>query len=444
MRPNLLFTIFVTCSLMNTFVLSGQKVAETALPDTFARNALKHITWLSVKIGVRPAGSDKEKEAARYIFSQFRSSGAKSQIEPIGFESAEIEKTDFLVGGRSYEIKSIGLNPYIGVYEFSGMATLSERNQSSSQLKYEDINGKVVISRNQDDFFNMMRLNPAIILYVDTISFNKIKSIGNLDFNLKINVKYKRYKSANVVGMIGDNCPDAKEIIISAHYDSYRNSPGADDNASGVGVLIELIKFFTHFNIPEGIRIKFIAFGSEESGLVGSRAYLNKHSVSLDQCELVINLDQVGGNNNCSIEMTGGVLGIPDKKGMNQFPEIISGRSAGDINGRWRLLEPSIIKCFSISDHPQWLIDIINMAASKMGIKINPTDNLGSDQMTFTQAGIVSTGIGISGNKVHSPSDTIRNVNPASLNKAGEFTLGIVLGTIQKLTKSNISDYYTK
>jgi hypothetical protein len=444
MKLNLLFTIFVTCSLLNIFVLSGQNKAETHLPDTFTRNALKHIAWLSVKMGVRPAGSDKEKEAAEYIFNQFMSSEAKSQIEPIGFESAEIEKTEFLVGGRSCEIKSIGLNPYKGVYEFSGRATFLERNQSSTQLKSEDINGKALISENQDDFFNMMRLNPAVILYVDTINYYKIKSIGDLNFNLKINVKYKRYKSANVVGMIGDTCPDAKEIIISAHYDSYRNSPGADDNASGVGVLIELIKFFKHLNIPEGIRIKFIAFGAEESGLVGSRAYLNKHSVSLDQCELVINLDQVGGNNDCSIEMTGGVQGIPDKKGMNQFPEIISGRSAGDINGRWRLLEPSIIKCFSISDHPQWLVDIINTVVNKMGIKINPSDNLGSDQMTFTQAGIASTGIGILGNKVHSPADTIGNVNPANLKTAGEITLGIVLETIQKLTKSNNSNYFTK
>jgi hypothetical protein len=40
--------------------------------------------------------------------------------------------------------------------------------------------------------------------------------------------------------------------------------------------------------------------------------------------------------------------------------------------------------------------------------------------------------------------DTIGNVNPASLKKAGEVTLGIVVGTILKLTKSNIPDYFTK
>jgi Peptidase family M28 len=444
MKQNLLLIIFIISSLTNIFVLSGQMAPNMELPDNFAQDALKHVAWLSVKIGIRSAGSDKERDASRYIFDQFRLSGAAAQIEPINFESAEIENTEFLVGGQSYDIKSLGLNPYKGVHEFSGQAILLDRNQSSSHLRSDDIKEKVIISENPDDFFNMMRLNPAVILYVDTISYNKIRSIGNLNFDLKINVKYNRYKSANVAGVIGDTCPDAKEIIISAHYDSFRNSPGADDNASGVGVLIELIKFFKHLNIPEGIRIRFIAFGAEESGLVGSRAYLNKHSVSLDQCELLINLDQVGGNNDCSIEMTGGVRGIPDKKGMNQFPEIISGRSAEDIHGRWRLLEPSIIKCFSISDHPQWLIDIINTEVNKMGIRINPSDNLGSDQMTFTQAGIVSTGIGISGNPFHSPADTIGNINPASLKKAGEFTVGIVHGTIQKLIKKNTSDYFTK
>ncbi|HVN59130.1 MAG TPA: M28 family peptidase [Bacteroidales bacterium] len=440
MKLNRSLNVLVFCSVLGIPTISCQKRQYTSLPDNFTGEVFKHIEYLSSKIGIRPAGTDKEKDAAGYICNQFKLAGAKSVIEPIAFESAEIEKTVLLVGDRPYNVKSIGFNPYKGITEFSGKALLYDSNQPSAQGNSGDITGKAVISANPSNFFTIMRMNPALILYVDTVSCNRIKSAGDFKFNLKMDVRLRRYESSNIVGMIGDSSDQAKEIIISAHYDSYRTSPGADDNATGAGVLIELVKYFKSIGIPGGIRIKFIAFGAEELGLVGSRGYLLKHSGSLDHCELMINLDQVGGMSDCSVDMNGGVHGLPLRKGMNQFPEIISGRALEDLYGRWKLLEPSLISCFSISDHPQWLVDLIQKVVKNLGVRIIPSNNLGSDQMTFSQAGIVSTGIGISGNPFHSPADTLGNVYPPSIKKAGEFTAGLALETIWKLTGNKISN----
>jgi alkaline phosphatase isozyme conversion protein len=84
----------------------------------------------------------------------------------------------------------------------------------------------------------------------------------------------KSITSSNVVTVKkGDS---AQEIIVGAHYDSSEAGPGADNNASGVAVMLEVAKLIQ--NMPTPYTIRFIAFGAEESGLLGSYAYLNQMS----------------------------------------------------------------------------------------------------------------------------------------------------------------------
>ena len=80
--------------------------------------------------------------------------------------------------------------------------------------------------------------------------------------------------SANVVAE--KKGASTQVIIVGAHYDSTDAGPGADDNASGVAVMLETAKLVQNTQTPYTIR--FIAFGAEESGLLGSYAYLNQMS----------------------------------------------------------------------------------------------------------------------------------------------------------------------
>jgi alkaline phosphatase isozyme conversion protein len=89
-------------------------------------------------------------------------------------------------------------------------------------------------------------------------------------------------KSANVVAV--KKGTSSQEIIVGAHYDTGAAGPGADDNASGVAVMLEVAKLVMGSTTPYTIR--FIAFGAEESGLLGSYAYINQ--MSQDEFENVI------------------------------------------------------------------------------------------------------------------------------------------------------------
>ncbi len=65
--------------------------------------------------------------------------------------------------------------------------------------------------------------------------------------------------------------PEAGTILVAAHYDTVPGSPGADDNASGVAVILEIARLLHSRATPRTLQIAF--FDREEAGLLGSLAF---------------------------------------------------------------------------------------------------------------------------------------------------------------------------
>jgi hypothetical protein len=84
---------------------------------------------------------------------------------------------------------------------------------------------------------------------------------------------------------------EAGAILIAAHYDTVLNSPGADDNASGVAVLLEIARLFNSGSTPRTLQLAF--FDKEEAGLLGSRAFVT-NTARLQNLRGVIVMDMVG------------------------------------------------------------------------------------------------------------------------------------------------------
>ncbi len=83
-----------------------------------------------------------------------------------------------------------------------------------------------------------------------------------------------------------------QEIIVGAHYDSTEDGKGADDNASGVAVLLEAAARI--FNVQTPYTIRFIAFGAEETNLNGSRYYVDHmNSTAIRNTLRMVNLDSL-------------------------------------------------------------------------------------------------------------------------------------------------------
>jgi len=101
-------------------------------------------------------------------------------------------------------------------------------------------------------------------------------------------VQYSGNTYYNVVGTKTGSTHSTQEYVIGAHYDSV-NNPGADDNASGVALVLEAARILTRYE--SAYTIRFIAFTREEQGLYGSEAYVDDHA--LDDILGMISADMV-------------------------------------------------------------------------------------------------------------------------------------------------------
>ena len=86
------------------------------------------------------------------------------------------------------------------------------------------------------------------------------------------------HRNRNIVGSIRDGSrgyPRRRPpLILGAHYDTVSNSPGADDNASGIAVMLETARLLS--GLPLSIPLVFIAFAQEEQHCLGSTLYAIK------------------------------------------------------------------------------------------------------------------------------------------------------------------------
>jgi hypothetical protein len=121
------------------------------------------------------------------------------------------------------------------------------------------------------------------------------------EIELTISISKQMKQTSNVIGYIPAQRPTTKSFLFTAHYDHLGQDSvnadifaGANDNASGVSVILEVARILQHYLASANYHIVFIAFSGEEEGLLGSKWYVNQPLFPLDEIVAVINLDMVG------------------------------------------------------------------------------------------------------------------------------------------------------
>ncbi|MCK9616403.1 MAG: M28 family peptidase [Lentimicrobiaceae bacterium] len=110
----------------------------------------------------------------------------------------------------------------------------------------------------------------------------------------------ENYISQNVLAYLPGTVQPDTFIVFCAHYDHLGQMgqkvyfPGANDNASGTAMVIDLARYFSQpWNRP-AYSLAFMAFSGEEAGLLGSKFYCENPIFPLKNIKLVVNLDMVG------------------------------------------------------------------------------------------------------------------------------------------------------
>jgi leucyl aminopeptidase len=113
------------------------------------------------------------------------------------------------------------------------------------------------------------------------------------------NINYQQWQYNVIATLEGNSYPDSV-CIIGGHYDNILSTgdpfsivPGANDNASGVAAALEIARVMKKNNYLPRNTIKFIAFGAEELGLLGSYDLSGKSKLNNEKIKMMLNNDMI-------------------------------------------------------------------------------------------------------------------------------------------------------
>ena len=117
-------------------------------------------------------------------------------------------------------------------------------------------------------------------------------SAGPLRLRVEHRARYVERASANVIAEIPGAVAPEENVIVGAHYDTQRDSPGASDNGTGLAVLLELARAWS--GVERRRTVTLAAWGAEELACWGSYSYALAHSDELARAVAMLNLDALG------------------------------------------------------------------------------------------------------------------------------------------------------
>lgn len=151
--------------------------------------------------------------------------------------------------------------------------------------------------------------NPFFKVLADSFPAGSKRVVYRVDAELR-----EGYKSRNILAYVeGREDPDTY-IVFTAHYDHLGGMgrevyfPGANDNASGVAMLLQLAEYYSHPDNQPDYSIAFMLFGAEEAGLVGSKHYVRHPVFPLKKIRFLINMDLLGTGEDGLMVVNGEVL----------------------------------------------------------------------------------------------------------------------------------------
>lgn len=116
---------------------------------------------------------------------------------------------------------------------------------------------------------------------------------------------------SNVVGHLMATAPSPRWLVLGAHFDTVTDSPGANDNATGVAVVLAVARAMTAQSCRDA-NVAFVMFDQEEVGLIGSGIYAASLRAAGTDVSAAHTIDQTGwdadGDRRFEIERPGGDL----------------------------------------------------------------------------------------------------------------------------------------
>ncbi len=276
------FLIFFSITAFSQDIAFGRKMVDTLTSPYF---------W------GRGYTNDGMKKAADFLAGEFKTYGlepmnGKNYLQPFSYPVNTFPgKMELTVNGKDL----VPGKDFIVSPEAKGVKASGDFEQLDS---IQFINRKeMVVIKMQDKLTWSVATEAAdySLLLVDK------KALDKTPETFKVNIDNKfisNFKTTNVCGLVKGTAKPDSIIFITAHYDHLGGMgkdtyfPGANDNASGVALLLNLAHYYAQH--PQKYSIAFILFAGEEAGLIGSKYFTENPLVPLKNIRFLINTDLAG------------------------------------------------------------------------------------------------------------------------------------------------------
>jgi len=281
---------------------------------------------------VRYGGTEEELKAAKLLQEEMASFGGKGELMDFEIDQAVCQKCSMKVAAPyEQEIPTIhyGLSgclpeggvdlklvyaerglkedyDYAGIKDLSGCAVLiNELNiDAYEQLiekkasafitihgkHYDDVHSASMYTRNLRPF--MLEKGKVPGFMICAADAMELINKGATTLHLELQQTEGKATSRDILAVIpGTEIPE-ESIVITGHYDSVPLGTGSWDNATGSAALMYIYRYF--LQNPPKRTLRFIWCGSEEQGLLGSKAYVQQHEDLLPEIKLCFNFDMCG------------------------------------------------------------------------------------------------------------------------------------------------------
>ena len=268
---------------------------------------------------VHASGTKEEMKVAEFLKSQCEEFGVSAHIEGFRVAMGDIESVHLFADGQEIPCKALsccgsgvveGELYYMPSIDPVSLAGAKDKivllDQGVGFFTYHDlmeagVKGLIFQYGNihyANEDIDQRDLREAAVgeerkvLCAMVNSRQAIQLVKNKVKQIRLEISQREYdgESHNVIAEL----PGKRDeyIVLSAHYDSTSLSHGAYDNMSGCAGLLGVMEQLKEKELNYGLR--FVFCGSEERGLLGSKAYVRDHEEELGKMAMNINLDMIG------------------------------------------------------------------------------------------------------------------------------------------------------
>lgn len=264
----------------------------------YARKVIKFLT--SKKCFGRGYFGQTQFIAAKFIYKELHKAGLQAFKNNNYFQPFVMpvnsfpKKMEVIVDGK----KLIpGVHFIVGEESESACGQFSVFKKDSITFEAANLNGRPILIQLKKKLTWSVSQKTENYLRIELLKDSFLKDIKKIDVNVE-NKFIPNFNSQNICGFIPGAFNTDSFIVFTSHYDhlgamgSKTFFPGANDNASGVSMLLQLMNYYAKY--PSKYTVVFMFFAGEEAGLVGSKFFIENPLFSLKKIKFLLNLDLMG------------------------------------------------------------------------------------------------------------------------------------------------------